>query len=993
MQKIKIIYILLFLLTFSVFNPAFSMTYSDAKTNAMNNLSTDDNINTFYTSAIGSLSDSDNLTRTSGGKNQILTTTWTKASNYYNDKVGDTKNNSAFGGYDMWLSPAQQLPENLSSKGITSGSTIHYAIAKTLGINTDSTNNSIVEIWATNNNDVLQRATLNPAINSLPINVSGLTAGDINILAKSGVTPSNWDTFLATDSATLISALTPVVRSNMLAAGVIWTSTQASEYTTFLVSHIKTKAYISGGFPWTGLGYTYNWAASSNALNSSNWADSIRGLSEYVMLGSVGTGHDYQIGAIYSEQSYAYRVKKPIASDSSTWSNGDFKVTGALDSLWTGRRFQPNGGSITVTSTGNVKDGEGILVSSLGYTLDNAGSIKSDSTKKKFNIANSNNIVVLFQGEASDASSQTNTVINSGTIGSSSVGTAIKATGDTTITNTGTIEGSSHAILTSSGNDTVTSNSNSTIKGAVDLSDGTNSFTLDASTMTGNLTTGTGTDAVNLKNSSTMTGDISTGSGDDTIDINKSYFKGHINMGDNTNDQLKVTAGSTLDFATGEIKPVNLENLQLLPDSSGSSSNINLGLDINLANATGDLISAKQVTGGEKLNIFKLNQNGNIPTASSITIQAIDPANNLAAKTQLGVSSITTPILKYDVNYDNTTGNLLFSGGGGPTSKGYNPGVLASPIAAQIGGYSTQLNSYSTAFENMDMVMLMPRAQRLAFLFKNKFAAADSNLVFTPTMIPEEKQGGWIRPYCTFENVPLKNGPTVSNVMYGSLVGGDSPIRKLKHGFDGVFTGYMGYNGSHQVYDGISTYQNGGLLGATGVFYRGNFFTGLTANVGANAGEASTGSGRDNFTILTTGIASKTGYNCELNDGKFIIQPSYLMSYSFVDTFNYTNASGVRVNSEPLNVIQISPGLKLIGNLKNGWQPYLGVSMNWNIMDDTKFKANDVALPEMAVKPYVLYGAGVQKRWGERLTGFIQAMVSNGGRNGVGLQLNLRWSV
>ncbi len=62
-------------------------------------------------------------------------------------------------------------------------------------------------------------------------------------------------------------------------------------------------------------------------------------------------------------------------------------------------------------------------------------------------------------------------------------------------------------------------------------------------------------------------------------------------------------------------------------------------------------------------------------------------------------------------------------------------------------------------------------------------------------------------------------------------------------------------------------------------------------------------------------------------------------------------------------------------------------------MDDTKFRANDVSLPEMSVKPYFQYGVGVQKRWGERFTGFLQAMIRNGGRNGVALSLGFRWAL
>ena len=116
-----------------------------------------------------------------------------------------------------------------------------------------------------------------------------------------------------------------------------------------------------------------------------------------------------------------------------------------------------------------------------------------------------------------------------------------------------------------------------------------------------------------------------------------------------------------------------------------------------------------------------------------------------------------------------------------------------------------------------------------------------------------------------------------------------------------------------------------------------------------------------------------------------------MVSYSFVNTFDYTNAAGVRIDSDPLHAIQIEPGLKFIGNLKHGWQPYAGISVVWNIMDRTHFRANDVALPNMSIKPYVRYGIGVRKTWGDRFSGFFQTYFTNGGRNGVGLQAGFRW--
>ncbi|MBO5386123.1 autotransporter outer membrane beta-barrel domain-containing protein, partial [bacterium] len=138
---------------------------------------------------------------------------------------------------------------------------------------------------------------------------------------------------------------------------------------------------------------------------------------------------------------------------------------------------------------------------------------------------------------------------------------------------------------------------------------------------------------------------------------------------------------------------------------------------------------------------------------------------------------------------------------------------------------------------------------------------------------------------------------------------------------------------------------------------------------------------------------NKTGYNFEFKEGKLILQPSMLMSYTFVNTFDYTNAAGVRIDNKPLHALQLAPGVKVIGNLKNGWQPYASVSMIWNLIGESDATANGVRLPEMSIKPYVQYGVGVQKRIKDHFIGYGQAMVHNGGRNGVSLTAGFRWAL
>lgn len=455
----------------------------------------------------------------------------------------------------------------------------------------------------------------------------------------------------------------------------------------------------------------------------------------------------------------------------------------------------------------------------------------------------------------------------------------------------------------------------------------------------------------------------------------------------NGNNSL-VFNGGMLTVANGAVNPINLEALSL-------NANSNIAVDADLANSKMDTISANTYSFANddvKLNVNGINLLSDAKTDNTI----INFVNDDSLKSHISttVSEVAySPLYKYGVAYDPTQGNFEFTRGSSSDYKNINPAVMVAPVAAQLGGYFNQLNAYDQAFSNMDMTMLMTREQRQALKMYNKYAYNGDgfgSVASSSGVIPEERAGVWARPYSSFENVHLKNGPKVSNVMYGTFFGGDTSIKEFRNGFDGVFSAYVGYNGSHQVFNHNSLWQNGGTLGLTGTLYKGNWFGGWTIASGLSGVDANTMYGSEDFGMWSIGTALKTGYNWELFNSKFIIQPHMMISYSLVDTFNYTNAAGLRINSDPLNAIQLAPGLRFVGNLKDGWQPYLGVDFMWNIMDKTKFDAVETSLPQLSVKPYIQYGIGVQKRWGERSTGYAQAMFRNIGRNGVIFSLGYR---
>ena len=458
------------------------------------------------------------------------------------------------------------------------------------------------------------------------------------------------------------------------------------------------------------------------------------------------------------------------------------------------------------------------------------------------------------------------------------------------------------------------------------------------------------------------------------------------------------------------------------------NSDTNFVADVDLANAEMDRITANTYgTHQGNLNVVGMNL---LSDSTKDVTEIYFAEDGLKDKVVNGMpktgeynlpstaqTTFYTPIYKYNAIYDNRDdgGYFMFakgdkiltpSGGGGITvtptgnpSDAYNPAILSSSVASQAGANATMNQTFNYSFQNSDNFMSIPYLERVAIKTSNRYALSptgDATDVGTFSQLfnaQNETSSTWVKPYASFENIPLKNGPKVSNITYGTLVGFDTPIKSIRHGWDRTWTGYIGYNGASQRFSGVDSTQNGGLVGGTLTLYKGNLFNATTVSTGAIVGDNRTMYGTDNYTMLMAGVGNKTGYNFEFKEGKIIIQPSMLLSYTFVNTFDYTNAAGVRIKNDPLHAIQIVPGVKFIVNTKNGWQPYIGVNMIWNLLDESKVSANDVRLPEMSIKPYVQYGVGVQKRFKDRYMAFGQAMIQNGGRNGISLTAGFRWAI
>ena len=529
-----------------------------------------------------------------------------------------------------------------------------------------------------------------------------------------------------------------------------------------------------------------------------------------------------------------------------------------------------------------------------------------------------------------------------------------------------------------------------------------------------------GTLTFNLKNNGQIyLYDNIRGSKTNTTDGNGNILSTeHYNInisGDNTgtfyllNDlhEADVTIGNiNLNTINNSIHTYNFNSLTL-------DSDIKMLVDVDLAKNTMDRITANSY--GEHsgtLTIIGMNIMSDMKAKQDVTEilfadaglkDYVDGAIELPENSQ---TTFYTPIFKYNAVYDKredegyfifTRGDKLIQGSTGNTSDRFNPAVLASPTSASVGAVGTLNATFNYSFNHADTFMNSPAIHRIATKTRNHYTIADiRNNIGRPNPLfleQDEYAGVWVKPYTTFETISLKNGPKVDSISYGTLIGFDSELETLKNGWDRVITGYVGYNGASQNYSNVDSIQNGGLVGSTVTLYKGNFFNATTLSVGASVANINTMYGNEDLALLMSGLGNKTGYNFEFIDGKLILQPNMLVSYSFVNVFDYTNAAGVKINNNPLHVLQLAPGIKVIGNTKEGWQPYASVNMIWNLMGETDATANNHKLPEMSIKPYVQYGVGIQRKIQDKCSAYAQAMIQNGGRNGISLTAGFKWAL
>ena len=476
-----------------------------------------------------------------------------------------------------------------------------------------------------------------------------------------------------------------------------------------------------------------------------------------------------------------------------------------------------------------------------------------------------------------------------------------------------------------------------------------------------------------------------------TIDGKDSYILGGtveikngsaLNIGSGVADNhffvsdLNMTNNSALNAMNSVLNKYQISNDMIVEGKN------NLSIDIDGRNKVGDAFIINNLTSNTDgtLNVADFNFIGLAPIDRQFKIRVFD-ANSINDKVNFTSTDkeIFTPIGYY---------NLQSAGGGWYTSNmtRYNPQVFRGQVAT-LATYNNQL-----VIDDMLLNHVTLDSERTLAQSRNANRYASTLPQFAPYQYKKEDGGLWYKSYVNFENLSLTQGLKVGNNSYGSLVGADFPVIKLKHGWRLMPTAYIGYNGAHQTFNGVGMYQNGGQGGLMGTFMKDNFIGSVVAYGGGYNNEMSVAGNTDRAGNWFAGTAAKLTYNFHPTK-HFTIQPTAFMSYNIFGRQNWgTDFGSMSMNSGLLNGINVAPGMNFI-YAKETWSVYATFQYMYNINEQVGGRAGNVDLASVKMEHgYIQYGLGVTKTWKDRLNSFFQIVFRNGGRTGVGFQLGLNYT-
>lgn len=426
----------------------------------------------------------------------------------------------------------------------------------------------------------------------------------------------------------------------------------------------------------------------------------------------------------------------------------------------------------------------------------------------------------------------------------------------------------------------------------------------------------------------------------------------------------------------------------------------NFNIDIHARSnqiTSNDQFMVGSMTGDGVARIDQWSLNGDIfgwdaPIDRNIVLDHIfvdKDGNPLEGNIEITRDATLTPIGWYQLNQHGSGAGALYS----LDMIKFNPHVFRGQVTT-IAQWQNQLAIDDMLFTHS---MVLPSFKdedggvASSGLMANRYAA--TNPLFAPYQYSRKDGGLWYKMYGNFENLNmnLSGLGRVGNNSYGALIGADFGLKELKNGWKFMPTAYIGYNGAHQTYPGVGAYQNGGQAGFLGTWYKNNWIIGGLVYGGIYDNVMNVGGHADNTFNYFAGAATKFAYNWRFHRD-WVLQPNFMAAYNFFGQQNgHSDYGQMGMMAGMLNGVNVAPGINLIWE-KETFSIYGTLQYMYNVNGAVGGQAGNVGLPQLEMeRGYIQYGIGFTKKFTDRFSGYLQAVLRNAGRTGCGFQMGFNF--
>lgn len=173
----------------------------------------------------------------------------------------------------------------------------------------------------------------------------------------------------------------------------------------------------------------------------------------------------------------------------------------------------------------------------------------------------------------------------------------------------------------------------------------------------------------------------------------------------------------------------------------------------------------------------------------------------------------------------------------------------------------------------------------------------------------------------------------------------------------GLYTGFV--NGE-QTNSDINIEEHGGYFGIYNGNTFGNFGLYATLNGGVLNNSAKTPHGTDEYSNFWLGGTISATYDFTL-DNTFTLQPGINLGYTWIRAEDYTSASGDIMNNDAFGAFEVSPALRAIKYIGDGWFGSLNAKYVMTFRSGGNISVNTKTIEPLESDDYTEYTLSLEK--------------------------------